>query len=157
MDQDSQLKLGKLGNDLNNIESNSIKESIRRGHDELGGHFLDRCGRVVDNSDLYLEYFSGDLVNARKCYYQDRDLQKHVVSMFVNVIKVLVYWQNWFDVSSHFNKALVTPDLKDGNLKSTNHLALVTRLKCAGGRVYFMTRKYSASHTAVSYSSCLPP
>ena len=37
------LKLEKLDTDLKNYKSNSIKESIRRGHDDLGDHFLD-CG-----------------------------------------------------------------------------------------------------------------
>ena len=76
------MKLEKLDNDLKNYKSNSIKvrcctcpadhhlqesttttcrtappdhhlqESIRRGHDDLGDHFLD----------------SGDLANALKCY-----------------------------------------------------------------------------------------
>ena len=35
------MKLEKLDNDLKNYKSNSIKESIRRGHDDLGDHFLD--------------------------------------------------------------------------------------------------------------------
>uniref|UniRef100_A0A336N0S5 CSON013862 protein n=1 Tax=Culicoides sonorensis TaxID=179676 RepID=A0A336N0S5_CULSO len=34
------LKLEKLDNDLKNYKSNSIKESIRRGHDDLGDHYL---------------------------------------------------------------------------------------------------------------------
>ena len=38
----AQTKLEKLDNDLKNYKSNSIKESIRRGHDDLGDHFLDR-------------------------------------------------------------------------------------------------------------------
>ena len=38
----AQMKLEKLDNDLKNYKSNSIKESIRRGHDDLGDHFLDR-------------------------------------------------------------------------------------------------------------------
>ena len=46
------LKLEKLDNDLKNYKSNSIKESIRRGHDDLGDHHLE-CG---------------DLSNALKCY-----------------------------------------------------------------------------------------
>ena len=46
------LKLEKLDTDLKNYRSNSIKESIRRGHDDLGDHYLD-CG---------------DLSNALKCY-----------------------------------------------------------------------------------------
>ena len=34
-----QTKLEKLDNDLKNYKSNSIKESIRRGQDDLGDHF----------------------------------------------------------------------------------------------------------------------
>ena len=74
------MKLEKLDNDLKNYKSNSIKESIRRGHDDLGDHFLD----------------SGDLANALKCYSRARDYctsGRHVVSMCVNVIKVSVYLQ----------------------------------------------------------------
>eukprot|EP00092_Neocalanus_flemingeri_P037506 GFUD01040840.1.p1 GENE.GFUD01040840.1~~GFUD01040840.1.p1 ORF type:complete len:494 (+),score=177.25 GFUD01040840.1:237-1718(+) len=128
----AQMKLEKLDNDLKNYKSNSIKESIRRGHDDLGDHFLD----------------SGDLANALKCYSRARDYctsGKHVVSMCVNVIKVSVYLQNWSHVISYVNKALATPDLNDGNLKSTEHLTMVTRLKCAGGLADLMTRKYSAA------------
>ncbi|KAF4524160.1 hypothetical protein B566_EDAN010615 [Ephemera danica] len=59
---------------LKNYKSNSIKESIRRGHDDLGDHYLD-CG---------------DLSNALKCYSRARDYctsGKHVVNMCLNVIK----------------------------------------------------------------------
>lgn len=69
------LKLEKLDADLKNYKSNSIKESIRRGHDDLGDHFLD-CG---------------DLPNALKCYSRARDYctsGKHIVNMCLNVIKV---------------------------------------------------------------------
>jgi len=34
------LKLEKLDSDLKNYKSNSIKESIRRGHDDLADHYL---------------------------------------------------------------------------------------------------------------------
>lgn len=69
------LKLEKLDTDLKNYKSNSIKESIRRGHDDLGDHYLD-CG---------------DLNNALKCYSRARDYctsGKHIVNMCINVIKV---------------------------------------------------------------------
>lgn len=69
------LKLEKLDTDLKNYKSNSIKESIRRGHDDLGDHYLD-CG---------------DLNNALKCYSRARDYctsGKHIVDMCINVIKV---------------------------------------------------------------------
>ena len=51
------LTLEKLDTDLKNYKSNSIKESIRRGHDDLGDHYLD----------------SGDLPNALKSYSRARD------------------------------------------------------------------------------------
>ncbi|XP_012590196.1 PREDICTED: COP9 signalosome complex subunit 1, partial [Condylura cristata] len=69
------LKLEKLDTDLKNYKGNSIKESIRRGHDDLGDHYLD-CG---------------DLSNALKCYSRARDYctsAKHVINMCLNVIKV---------------------------------------------------------------------
>lgn len=69
------LKLEKLDTDLKNYKSNSIKESIRRGNDDLGDHHLD-CG---------------DLSNALRCYSRARDYctsGKHVVNMCLNVIKV---------------------------------------------------------------------
>ena len=72
------LKLEKLDTDLKNSKSNSIKESIRRGHDDLGDHYLD-CG---------------DLANAMKCYSRARDYcttGRHVINMCLNVIKVIVY------------------------------------------------------------------
>ena len=50
----AQMKLEKLDNDLKNYKSNSIKESIRRGHDDLGDHFLDRWGRDSVNGDFNL-------------------------------------------------------------------------------------------------------
>lgn len=128
----AQMKLEKVDNDLKNYKSNSIKESIRRGHDDLGDHFLD-CG---------------DLGNALKCYSRARDYctsGRHVVSMCINVIKVSVYLQNWSHVMSYVNKALATPDLNEPNLKNTDHLSLVTKLKCAGGLADLMTRKYKSA------------
>ena len=76
------------------------------------------------------QLFSGDLANALKCYSRARDYctsGRHVVSMCVNVIKVSVYLQNWSHVISYVNKALATPDLNEGNIKSNEHLSLVTR------------------------------
>ena len=71
------LKLEKLDGDLKNYKSNSIKESIRRGHDDLAEHYLD----------------SGDLTNALKCFSRARDYctsAKHVINMCLNVIKVIL-------------------------------------------------------------------
>jgi len=129
-----QMKLEKLDNDLKNYKSNSIKESIRRGQDDLGDHFLD----------------GGDLANALKCYSRARDYctsGRHVVSMCVNVIKVSVYLQNWSHVISYVNKALATPDLSttESGSRANDQLCLVTKLRCAGGLADLMTRKYSAA------------
>lgn len=103
------LKLEKLDNDLKNYKSNSIKESIRRGHDDLGDHYLD-CG---------------DLSNALKCYSRARDYctsGKHVVNMCLNVIKVSVYLQNWSHVLSYVTKALGTPDCTESSSKEVNQV-----------------------------------
>ena len=83
------LKLEKLDTDLKNYKANSIKESIRRGHDDLGDHYLD-CG---------------DLSNALKCYSRARDYctsSKHVIHMCLNVIKVLFFFLTLLIVSIQF-------------------------------------------------------
>jgi len=126
------LKLEKLDTDLKNYKSNSIKESIRRGHDDLGDHFLD-CG---------------DLANALKCYSRARDYctsGRHVVNMCVNVIKVSVYLQNWSHVVSYVNKAMATPDFNEGNAKGNDHQQLLTRVNCAYGLAELATGKYKSS------------
>lgn len=106
----------------------------RRGHDDLGDHYLD-CG---------------DLSNALKCYSRARDYctsAKHVINMCLNVIKVQqrsqprcrkqeevvlaarwfffepaclglcrqvsVYLQNWSHVLSYVNKAESTPEIAE--------------------------------------------
>ncbi|KAI8794389.1 COP9/signalosome complex subunit Csn1 [Biomphalaria glabrata] len=124
------LKLEKLDTDLKNYKSNSIKESIRRGHDDLGDHYLD-CG---------------DLSNALKCYSRARDYctsPKHVVNMCLNVIKVSVYLQNWSHVQSYVNKAEATPDTSDSS-KDANQ-TISSRLKCAAGLADLATRKYKSA------------
>lgn len=124
------LKLEKLDTDLKNYKSNSIKESIRRGHDDLGDHYLD-CG---------------DLSNALKCYSRARDYctsPKHVVNMCLNVIKVSVYLQNWSHVQSYVNKAESTPEVtehgKDGGQ------TVLTKLRCAAGLADLATKKYKSA------------
>ncbi|KAJ3663515.1 hypothetical protein Zmor_007770 [Zophobas morio] len=125
------LKLEKLDNDLKNYKSNSIKESIRRGHDDLGDHYLD-CG---------------DLSNALKCYSRARDYctsGKHVVNMCLNVIKVSVYLQNWSHVLSYVSKAESTPDFTEAQAKDSNQV-IVTKLKCAAGLAELATKKYKSA------------
>ncbi|PHT96547.1 COP9 signalosome complex subunit 1 [Capsicum chinense] len=123
------LKLEKLDSDLKNYKSNSIKESIRRGHDDLGDHYLD-CG---------------DLSNALKCYSRARDYctsGKHVVNMCLNVIKVSVYLQNWTHVLNFVNKAESTPDFSEGK---DGTQAILTRLKCAAGLAELATKRYKSA------------
>lgn len=142
------LKLEKLDNDLKNYKSNSIKESIRRGHDDLGDHYLD-CG---------------DLSNALKCYSRARDYctsGRHVVNMCLNVIKVSVYLQNWSHVLSYVSKAEATPSGGGGGSSTVGtaadsasnsnqsasqsavaNLAVATKLKAAAGLAVLATGKY---------------
>lgn len=122
------LKLEKLDNDLKNSKSNSIKESIRRGHDDLGDHYLS-CG---------------ELANALKCYSRARDYctsGRHVINMCLNVIKVSIYLQNWSHVLSYVSKAECTPEFTDTQNRDQNQ-ATLTRLKCAAGLAELATRKY---------------
>ncbi|XP_037043961.1 COP9 signalosome complex subunit 1b [Bradysia coprophila] len=125
------LKLEKLDNDLKNYKSNSIKESIRRGHDDLGDHYLS-CG---------------DLPNALKCYSRARDYctsGKHIVNMCLNVIKVSIFLETWSHVSSYVAKAVGTPDFSEGNSKDVNQLTF-TKLKCAAGLADLATKDYKAA------------
>ncbi|XP_066026801.1 COP9 signalosome complex subunit 1-like [Pocillopora verrucosa] len=105
--------LEKLDTDLKNYKSNSIKESIRCGHDDIGDHYFE-CG---------------DLNNALKCYSRARDYcttAKHVVNMCVNVIKVSIHLGNWSHVLNYVNKAENTSELVEALqsllLGSTNQL-----------------------------------
>lgn len=121
----------KLDNDLKNYKTNSIKESIRRGHDDLGNHHLN-CG---------------DLPNALKCYSRARDYctsGKHVVSMCLNVIKVSIYLQNWPHVLSYVSKAESTPDFEVCP-KANVDQGVFSTLKCAAGLAELSTKKYKAA------------
>jgi len=125
------LKLEKLDTDLKNYKANSIKESIRRGHDDLGDHYLDM----------------GDLSNALKCYSRARDYctsAKHVVNMCLNVIKVSVYLQNWSHVLTYVNKAEALPELSEQHSKESN-AAILTKLRCAAGLAELAMQKYKSA------------
>lgn len=125
------IKLEKLDTDLKNYKTNSIKESIRRGHDDLGDHYLD-CG---------------DLTSALKCYSRARDYctsGKHIIMMCLNVVKVSVYLQNWAHVLNYVSKAEGTPDFTEAPGKDTNQ-TILTRLKCAAGLAELATKKYKSA------------
>ncbi|XP_030387154.1 COP9 signalosome complex subunit 1b [Scaptodrosophila lebanonensis] len=136
------LKLEKLDSDLKNYKSNSIKESIRRGHDDLADHYLS-CG---------------DLTNALKCYSRARDYctsGKHVVNMCLNVIKVSIYLQNWAHVMSYISKAENTPDFSEGSKEANAQVH--TRLECAAGLAELQLKKYkvAAKHfLAANFDHC---
>ncbi|RWS02940.1 COP9 signalosome complex subunit 1-like protein [Dinothrombium tinctorium] len=118
-------KLEKLDTDLKNYKSNSIKESIRRGHDDLGDHYLDM----------------GDMSNALKCYSRSRDYctsGKHVLNMCMNVIKVSIYLQNWSHVLTYVAKAEATPEY-------TSNSPIATKLHCAAGLADLASKKYKAA------------
>ncbi len=97
----------------------SIQESIRRGHDDLGDHYLN-CGDLQNALKAYSRsvQFVFLISSGHNSFYRARDYctsGKHVVNMCLNVIKVSVYLQNWSHVISYVNKAMATPDYADGN------------------------------------------
>lgn len=140
------LKLEKLDTDLKNFKSNSIKESIRRGQDDLGDHYLDR----------------GDLNNALKSYIRARDYctsWKQMISMCVNVIRVSIYMENWPQVVAFVNKAKSSLDhnlgKKGGQSKAQveESNSITTRIYCAKGLSELAMSNYNQA--ATSFLLCL--
>ncbi|KAF2361918.1 26S proteasome regulatory subunit Rpn7/COP9 signalosome complex subunit 1 [Trinorchestia longiramus] len=136
------LKLEKLDADLKTYKANNIKESIRRGNDDLGDHHLD-CG---------------ELSNALKCYSRSRDYctsHLHILTMCLNVIKVSIYLQNWSHVLSY--------TLVGGNKDQS--AVVQTKLACAAGLAQLATKKYksaaksflTAQLDSCTYSEVLSP
>lgn len=146
MDQTSKKAatlLEKLDTDLKNYKDNSIKESIRRGHDDLGNHYLNM----------------GELISANKCYSRARDYctsPKHIISMCLNVIQVSVYLQNWAHVLTYVNKAEATGEFTDKE-RDSHSQGVLAKLKCAAGLAELATEKYkqAAKHfLQVSVDHC---
>uniref|UniRef100_UPI00358FBBF2 COP9 signalosome complex subunit 1-like isoform X2 n=2 Tax=Myxine glutinosa TaxID=7769 RepID=UPI00358FBBF2 len=134
------LKLENLDTDLKNNKRNSIKESIRRGYDDLGDHYLD-CG---------------DLSNALRCYSRARDYctsSKQSVNMCLNVIKVSVYLQNWSHVLAYVRRAETTRETAECTDRDSQQVAVVTRLKCAAGLAELATKKYKQAAESFLQSS----
>lgn len=140
------LILEKLDNDLKTYKGNSIKESVRRGQDDLGNHYL----------------LCGDLAMALKSFSRARDYctsGKHVVSMCMNVIKVSIYLQNWAHVLSYVSKAEGNPEYEPAP-KSSQDPGIASSLKCAAGLADLATKKYksAAKHfLAVNFDYCQYP
>lgn len=132
-------KLDKLDQDLKTYKNNSIKESIRRGHDDLGDHYLD-CG---------------DFSNALKCYSRARDYcicAQHIVNMCMNVINVSLYMQNWPHVQTYVHKAESVPDLIVENTATAttekqkkSNSEILAKLKCASGLAELAQKQYKAA------------
>ncbi|XP_055334015.1 COP9 signalosome complex subunit 1-like isoform X2 [Paramacrobiotus metropolitanus] len=75
-------RLDKLDIDLKNYKTNSIKESIRRGHEEIGNHYLS----------------AGDASNALKSFNKARDYGegfKEQAQTLANRLKACVYLQTF--------------------------------------------------------------
>ncbi|XP_065570904.1 COP9 signalosome complex subunit 1-like [Artemia franciscana] len=113
------LKLEKLDSDLKNHKANSIKESIRRGQEDLAEHHLD-CGNYHD---------------ALKAFSRARDYcisSKHIVDMCLNVIKVSIYLKNWTHVLTYFTKAEAhSPPVES-----------LTKLECASALAEMALQRY---------------
>ncbi|XP_064407126.1 COP9 signalosome complex subunit 1-like [Halichondria panicea] len=130
------ILLERLDSDLKNYRSNSIKESIRRGFDSLGDHYVD-CG---------------ELNQALKMYMRARDhctSSKHIVQLCLNVIKVSVLLGNWQQVLNYYSKAdasMEPIDLSKGPHSGvTGAQETACRLLCAAGLAEMQNRKYKNS------------
>uniref|UniRef100_A0A1I8H308 RPN7 domain-containing protein n=1 Tax=Macrostomum lignano TaxID=282301 RepID=A0A1I8H308_9PLAT len=88
----AQLSLEKLDVELRSSKQSAIKESIRRGQDELAFHFL----RMGDLSSALKNY-------SRTREYCTNHLQE--LDMCLNVIRISVYSCNWQHAKSHITKA----------------------------------------------------
>lgn len=106
------ILLEQLDTELKNYKANSIKESIRRGSDNLG--------------DLYVRL--GQLNNASKCYTRSRDYctsQQQELVMCLNVIKVAIFQRAWPHVGAHVQRANNLSELRDSATSlNTNSIAL---------------------------------
>ena len=152
---------------MRNFRTNSIKDSIRRGHDDLGDHYLD----------------AGDFFNAVRCYVRSRDYcvtPRHMITMCMNVIKASFYMQNWSNVLSYVSKAeqaieslesttksATTPaavpsmanpmDVSTTNAMVVSDALLTSRLKVYAGMAELATKRYklAARHfLGVSFDHC---
>lgn len=142
----SAITLERLDADLKNYRSNSIKESIRRGFDALGDHYMD-CG---------------DLSSALKMYTRARDhctSSKHIVSLCLNIMKVSVFLGNWQQVLNYYSKAEATQEMAESHKNNIN-LDTVSRLKCAAGLAEMEGRKYKNAARCfiqTSFDHCVCP
>lgn len=121
----SHMYFEKLDNDLKNYKTNSIKESIRRGHDEIANYYLS-CG---------------DLSNALKFFSKSRDYcmgDQHLFTVCLNVIKVSIYMNNWIHVSAFIQKAESSPDF-------TSNTSFQSKIACTAGLCDLVNERYKSA------------
>lgn len=127
------LRFERLDTDLKNYRCNGIKESIRRGQDDLGDHYLD-CG---------------ELECAFSAFSKSRDYtmtHKNQIIQCLNMIRVSILLKRWQAVSSNVLRAENPPSSTDQGA-STNPV-VETKLNCAAGLYELNARKYkkAANH-----------
>lgn len=118
------LRFERLESDLKNFRSNSMKENIRRGQDDLGDHFLD-CG---------------ELENAFEAFSKSREYavtHRNQINQCLNMIRVSILLKRWAVVSNHVLKAQSQP-----NSDNPPNPAVATKLACAAGLFELNSRKY---------------
>lgn len=124
------LILETLDKDLKSFRSHSIKESIRRGYDDLGDHYM-KCG---------------DLANAFKCYSRAKDYclsDKHFYSLYLNIIIVSVFVGNWSTVINYYNKADSYGIISNKQIaKQSGMLKIKSRLLASVGLAEMCLGKY---------------
>ena len=118
-----------LERELSAYKTNSIKESVRMGHNDLGDFHHSR----------------GALSAAFKCYVRARDYcttPRHVVGMCLNVVRVSIESENFAHVGNYVQKALATaPDV--GKEEPT----VFAKLQVASALAYLDQKKYKDAAT----------
>ncbi|EDV27721.1 uncharacterized protein TRIADDRAFT_53707 [Trichoplax adhaerens] len=125
------IKTETLENDLKSFKSNSIKESIRRGYNDLGDHQLS-CGEI----SLSLQSF----IRARDYCTSPR----HIINMCISVIKTSIQQKSWTNVLSYASKAESIPELED-ICKTDQYKNVKTFLNCTSGLAQLAQKRYQVA------------
>lgn len=116
------LRFERLDSDLKTFRTNSMKENIRRGQDDLGDHYLD-CG---------------DLESAFNAYIKSRDYiltHRSQINQCLNMIRAGLLLKHWTAVSNNVIRA-------ESNNDNTSNPSVATKLHCAAGLLELNSRKY---------------
>ncbi|KAI5816380.1 26S proteasome subunit RPN7-domain-containing protein, partial [Pyronema omphalodes] len=114
---------------LKSYKHNLIKESIRMGHDDLGGHY----------------YACGDMQNAFKSYSRMRDYctaPKHILEMSMHIIRVAVEQGNYMAVQTQIGK------IKAIQKTPEEELLLAPKLAAAAGLSHLWSGQYQQAAKA---------